>query len=124
MIPSIFQHVLQYPAVLAALGSSPTRFYGFGEARQGVAPPYAVWQVVTGSPENYLDCPPDYDNTTIQIDVYGHSEAAGADAIAAATALRDAIQNRAHITRWGGQQRERDTKLYRISFDVSWFEPR
>lgn len=121
MIPSIFQHVIQNPAVIAALGSSPTKFYGFGDAPQGVTGTYAVWQVVSGSPENYLDCPPNYDNTTIQIDVYGDLPGPVATA---ATALRDAIQSRAYITRWGGQQRERDTKLYRISFDVSWFESR
>lgn len=51
MTPPIVQACLQSPAVTALLGvGTGMRLYSFGEAEQGVAKPYAVWQVVSGSP--------------------------------------------------------------------------
>ncbi|SFY16254.1 DUF3168 domain-containing protein [Azotobacter vinelandii] len=120
MFPPIFSVVAADPAVTALLGSPP-RLYPFGEAPQGVASPYAVWQVVGGSPENYLGQRPDIDGMTLQIDVYA---AAASAARAVAAALRDAIEPHAYITRWSGENRDPDTSNYRTSFDVDWLVPR
>ena len=119
MTPSIFPLVAADAGVTALLGTAPVRFWPFGQAPQNPAHPYAVWQVVGGSPENNLDCPPDVDRLTVQIDIYGGESA---PAINAAVAIRNAIEPRAHVTSYRGQSREPETMLYRVSFDVSWFE--
>lgn len=121
MYPPIFQVVSADPAVTAMLGTDPVRLYPFGEAPEGVPLPYAVWQLVSGSPENYLAGRPDIDGFTLQIDVYA---ATGASARAVGAALRDSIELRAHITRWGGESKDEETGRYRLSFDVDWKTPR
>ena len=102
--------------VLAALGD-PLRLYDFGDAEQDGAKPYAVHQVVYGNPENYLNQTPDADNIGVQFDVYGLDMKL---AKAAARALRNAFEAVAHVTGYGTQSRERDTRLYRITFTVEF----
>ena len=121
MYPPIFEVCKADAAVVALLGSNPLRFYPFGEAPQKVAKPYAVWQQVGGAPENYLAGRPDIDGFTLQIDVYA---ATGASARAVGAALRDSIELRAHVTRWGGESKDEATGRYRLSFDVDWLTPR
>lgn len=121
MFPPIFAVCAASAAVKALLGSNPVRLYPFAEAPQGVIHPYAVWQIVGGSPENYLNQVPDLDGFSLQVDVYA---ATGTSARDVAKALRDAIEPIAHITRWGGESKDPDTASYRISFDVAWLTPR
>lgn len=121
MYPPIFEVVAADSDVQTNLGVSPTRFYPFGEAPQGVSTPYAVWQFVTGSPENYLNQVPDLDSMSIQVDVFADT---ASDARDVAQALRDAIEPHAHIISWRGEQREEDTRSYRVSFDVDWLVSR
>lgn len=121
MIPPIFPLCIESPAVLLAFGNSPTRVYPFGLIEKPPALPYAVWQTVGGSPENYLAQRPDVDALTTQVDVYAKDEAS---LIEGATALRDAFEPRGYITRWGGQMLDPETKLLRLSFDVDWLVPR
>ena len=61
--------------VKALIGSNPVRLYLFGEAPQGVTYPYAVWQSVGGTPENFLAGRPDADSYTTQVDVYAVAHA-------------------------------------------------
>lgn len=118
MFPPIFQLCAGDAGVKSALGSNPVRLYPFGQAPQGVVLPYAVWQIVSGGPENYLGNLPDVDSYTVQVDVY----ADGASSVrSAAKALRDAIEPHAHIVGWRGESRNPDTQRYRLSFDVDWF---
>jgi hypothetical protein len=121
MYPPIFKVVSQAPAAAALLGNSPVRFWPFGEAEENAALPYAVWQTIAGSPENYLGDLPDMDGYTLQVDVYGSSIST---VQSAARAIRDALEPHAHIVAWRGESREQDTKLYRISFDVDWLVQR
>lgn len=121
MFPPIFQVSAADPAVTNLLGAAPVRLWPFGEAPEGAALPYAVWQLVSGSPENYLAGRPDMDGFTLQIDVYA---ATGASARSVGEALRDAIELRANITRWGGESKDKETGRYRLSFDVDWLTPR
>lgn len=118
MTPPIVQACLQSPTVTALIGAGTgMRLYSFGEAEQGVAKPYAVWQIVSGSPENYLAGRPDLDSVTLQVDVY----AATADsARRVRDAIRDAVELDAYVTRWGVEGRDPETKNYRASFDVDW----
>lgn len=118
MTPPIVQACLNSPAVTALLGvGTAMRLYSFGEAEQGVAKPYAVWQVVSGGPENYLAGRPDLDSVTLQVDVYAIT---GDSARAVRDAIRDAVELDAYITRWGDEGRDPETKNYRASFDVDW----
>ncbi len=121
MFPPIFQVAAADPGVTAVLGTSPVRLFPFGEAPEGVTLPYAAWQLVSGSPENYLAGRPDIDGFTLQIDVYA---ATGSSARAVGKALRDAIELNAYIVRWGGESRDNETNRYRLSFDVDWLTPR
>jgi hypothetical protein len=107
--------------VTALIGTSPVRLYLFGEAPQRTAKPYAVWQTISGSPENFINQTPDVDSYLLQIDVYADS-ASSARAVAAV--LRDALEPVAHITRWGGESIDPDTNARRYSFDVSWIVQR
>lgn len=121
MFPPIFTVAAADPAVTALLGSNPTRLYPFGQAPQGVVYPYAVWQGFGGSPENYLSGRPDIDGFTLQVDVYADT---GTSARAVAEAIRDAIELKAYITRWGGESRDPETGHYRVSFDLDWYVAR
>lgn len=121
MYPPIFQVCAATPAVTALLGIGPTRLFPFGEAPQGVSLPYAVWQTIAGNPENYMDCPPDTDQHTLQIDVYART---GHQAREVANALRVAVEPYAHVTRLNGESTDPDTGHKRSSFDVDWFVTR
>lgn len=121
MYPPIFSVCAANAGVQTSLGVSPTRLYPSGEAPSGVALPYAVWQMVTGIPQNYLGKAPDIDSFTVQIDVFA---ATATEARNAAEALRDAIEPNAHITAWRGESRDAETRNYRYSFDLDWFVPR
>lgn len=121
MYPPIFAVCSSNLQVQAELGALPCRLYLFGEAPKGVATPYAVWQVVFGSPQNYLGKVPDIDKYTLQIDIYANSAAEARDV---AEALRGAIEPEAYVTSWRGESREPDTNLFRYSFDVDWMVKR
>lgn len=118
MFPPIFKVCSQNAGVTALLGTSPVRLYLFGEAPQEVQKPYAVWQLIGGRPENYINQRPDIDVFNVQVDVYANS---ASSARAVAKAIRDAVEDSAHITSWRGESRETETTLYRSSFDLDWF---
>lgn len=121
MAPPLFSVCSASNAVKSLLGFSPVRLWPFGEAIQGAAKPYAVWQVIGGAPENYINQVPDADRYALQVDVYAET---AASAQSVAEALRDAIEPHAHITAWRGTSREPDTRLYRFSFDIGWIVQR
>lgn len=122
MTPPIFQACSQDPAVTTLLGSgADMRLYSFGEAPEGVTKPYVVWQLVNGNPENYLAGRPDVDGFSLQVDIYGTT---GNSVRQVRDAIRDAIELRAYVTRWGGEARDPTTKNYRTSFDVDWIVQR
>lgn len=115
--PPIFPICFASTQLKTLLGSAPMRLWPFGEAEEGATLPYAVWQVIYGNPENYLDCAPDLDHWTIQVDVYAND---GISARTAASAIASAIETSAYVVRYNSDMREKDTGLYRNSFDVDW----
>ena len=117
MTAPIFQVCAASPAVTALLGTGPTRIFPHGEAPEGTAKPYAVWQVVSGSPLNYLNCVPSTDRYGLQVDVYA-ATASSADAVV--TAMRLVIGQHAYITGFGIDGKDKDTHSYRKGFDVAW----
>ncbi|HBO0984400.1 TPA: DUF3168 domain-containing protein [Pseudomonas aeruginosa] len=118
MYAPIFKVCSQNPGVVALLGAKPTRLYLFAEAPDQPGRPYATWQTFGGEPENYLAHRPDIDSFSLQVDVFADT---AAQVRAVATAIRNAIELRATITRWSGEERDDPTDLYRISFDVDWW---
>lgn len=123
MTPPIFQVCYANSGVQAVLSETGgrLRLYPFGEAPQDDSKPYAVWQVVSGQPENYLGQTPDIDYIGVQVDVYALQVS---DAREVAIALRNAIEPVAHIVRWDGEWREPQTKFYRVAFTIDWFTDR
>lgn len=121
MIAPIFSVCAASQAVKNLLGTKPVRFYPFGMQDDIIVYPYAVWQNIDGFTENYLNQRPDADRYSLQVDVYGDTDA---DVIAVARALRDAIEGKAYITRWGEQSRNDSTMKYCYSFDVDWITTR
>ena len=122
MTPDIYA-TCNTTAVRALLktGTGELRFYAWGMAPQNVAKPYAVWQLVGGSPENYLGDIPDIDGSTVQVDVYA---ASSASARAVAEALRAEIEKAAYVTFVRGEGRDPTTLAYTYGFDSDWFTPR
>lgn len=122
---NLFQLAKADPAVTALLGSAVTRFWAFGNAPQKGMPnyglPYAVYQMVYGSPENYVNQRPDMDNAGYQVDCYSQT---AEQARQVAAALSYSLEGAAHVTAWNGEDRETETNLYRVSFTVESWTPR
>lgn len=117
MYPPIFETLSADTSITGIFGANPVRIYPFGEADQKTPRPYAVWQVVSGSPENYLEGDADMDRFTIQVDVYARD----ADiARTSAKTIRNVLRNRAYITSFNGEFRDSVTRDYRYSFNVDW----
>lgn len=117
MNPPVFQVVASNPAVQALLGIDPTRLWPFGEGDPNPELPYAVWQTVYGSPQNYLAQVPDVDTWGTQIDVFA---AEGTEARDAARAIRDVVELSAYVVAYNGESRDAVTRNYRYSFTVDW----
>lgn len=131
MFPPIFSIAAADSSVKAIFGAGvtgdPVRFWAFGDgprAPDGTPAhgnPYATWQIVTGSPENYLDKSPDIDGHGVQIDVYAASISAVREG---AQALRDCLQEHGYVTSWNGEIRDFPTGLYRVSFTMGFLTER
>lgn len=118
MFPPIFSICAADATVKSLLGVTPTRLYPFGKAPENVTRPYAVWQQITGTPENFIGDVPDIDSYTVQVDVYSLDEATARQV---AQALRNAIEPSAHIVAWRGESIDPETGDSRISFDVDFW---
>lgn len=121
MFPPLFQTAAADSAVQSLLGTDPVRLWPFGEADPAPTYPYAVWQIITGIPQNYLGQPPDVDSFGIQVDVYAKS---AEEARAVAQVLRAAIEPAAYVTAYNGEFRDTITRNYRYSFSVDWIVTR
>ncbi|MBD8790963.1 DUF3168 domain-containing protein [Pseudomonas syringae] len=119
--PPIFQVALADPAVTALLGVSPLRLYLFGLAPARPQRPYCVWQVIRGSPENYLAGRPDTESYGLQVDVYA---ATADEARRVGHALEYSVELDARIAGYNGENRDTETGLYRYGFDVDWIVQR
>lgn len=105
------------PTVLSLLGSPEPRIYPFGTSPQDGTKPYAVYQWIGGDPFNMLNCRPDADQISLQVDVYAPTQSASTTI---AKAIRYAIETQCYITLYIGNLRDEDTKLYRTSFQLDW----
>lgn len=120
MLPPILTTLQASATVRSLLGARP-RVWRMGRAEQGGEKPYAVWQVVSGVPENTLSESPAIDRASVQIDVYSKVDA---DCEQIAAAIRDQLETVTHMTGWRASEREEQTNLYRISMDFDYWLPR
>lgn len=116
MLPPIYTWLKASNAVKAIIGNTP-RVYRHGEAPQDIAQPYVTWALVAGVPDNELSAVPKSDRYTVQVDCW-HQTDAGIESLA--TAIRNAIEPYAYMTAIPINNRDAETKLYRIAlqFDV------
>ena len=120
MYPPIFELCEVDADVITNLGD-PVRLFIFGDAKGTTLKPYAVWQTIGGAPENILNGTPDIDEFTIQVDVYSDSKESTRNV---AKALRNVIEQHAHIVFWGGEGRDPVTRNHRYTFRADWFVER
>jgi NMD protein affecting ribosome stability and mRNA decay len=120
--PPVFSLAAGSAAVVALLGSNPVRVWPFGQAPQNETRPYAVHQLIYGSPENSMSCTPDIDNTGIQIDVYAQTASAAREVVRALTDAFEAAHNQ--VVAWNGETKDVPTGLYRVSFTVEFWTGR
>jgi hypothetical protein len=121
MIPPLLQYAAASAQVTELLGNNPLRFWPFGDAPQpghrldGI--PYAVWQLVYGAPDNYVNQQPDADGIGVQVDAYG---ATATEARQVLIALRGALEPYGLVTAYNGEDRDPPTKLYRASLTIEF----
>ncbi len=118
MYPDIFDLVADSVTATDLIGTSPVRFWPAGHVRQNEERPYAVHQLVYGTPENTLSCVPDVDNLAIQVDAYAKTVS---DSRAVGAAVRDAIEPAAHMVAHNGETWEPETGLYRVSMTFEFW---
>lgn len=119
--PPLQQIAANDPDVTALLGVTPTRLWPFGLAPQNEPMPYAVHQLVYGTPENTLACPPSVDNLGIQLDTYAKTVT---DTRAVAEALRRAFEEIGYVVALNGEFWEPATGLWRSSFTLEVWQDR
>lgn len=121
MTAPLFKRCATNADVTALLGTDPVRVFPFGLAPLNVMKPYAVWQVVGGTPENLLAGRPSIERQLLQIDVYADSAEQARTVLAT---IEHAIELECYVTRYSGESRDPDTQSYRSSMDVDWLVPR
>lgn len=119
--PNIFQIVSADAGVIALLGNNPTRFFPFARAPKLAPMPYAVYQVYSGIPQNYIDKTPDIDNKGTQIDIYAKT---AEDAENVYNAVRDALEPHFHMTNFTTPERDGETDEYHVRMEFDVWQPR
>jgi len=107
--------------LVTALAAITTRVYRT-QAEENAVAPYAVWTIVSAVPENQISGAPETDNSRIQCDFYSLSQSQSRQMCQAA---QDAIEaTNANVIFGPTETRESDTKLWRWSFDSSYWTSR
>lgn len=115
MLPPIFQTLTSSSLITDIVG---TKVFPYGDAPQDITRPYVTWHIVSGVPQNSLSEVPDIDNISIQVDCW-HPVAAGLEELA--TAVRNRIEPYAHMTNIPLNDRDRETRLYRMTLQFDWW---
>jgi hypothetical protein len=116
MLPPIFRLLKASVSVAAILGAQP-KVYRHGQAPQGTQPPYVTWTVIGGAPENTLSEAPSTDRIVVQVDCY-HSTDEGIEQLAAA--VRAALEGDAYCTGIPLDQREPETRWFRMALQFDF----
>lgn len=117
ILPPIYA-LLSNAAAVAAIVDD--RIYPHAAAPQDVTRPYITWYMIGTDVQNTLSELPQIDGVGVHIDCW-HQSPNGATTLA--KEVRDAIEPVAHMTGIPVNERERDTKLYRIGLQFDyWLE--
>lgn len=117
MFPKVYR-TIRTPSVSAIVDD---RIGRHGEVAQTENQPYIVWQIVTGSAFDNLSAAPGGDFTTVQIDCY-HATDAGVEQLA--KAVRAALDGVLIVNRVVVNNRDPDTKLYRVGLEADFIDQR
>lgn len=117
MFPKVYR-TIRTPAVATIVD---TRIGRHGEVSQTEQRPYIAWQIVVGQPYDNLSSAPGGDFTTVQLDCY-HPTDAGAEALA--LAVRAALDVALICNRVVLDNRDPDTKLYRVGMEADFIDQR
>lgn len=115
MLPPIYALLSGASAVTALVS---TRIYPHGEAPQDVTEPYVTWFLVVATPLLRLEGTPDRDHCMIQLDCW-HPTSAGV--VDLATAVRNALETVCHVTEIVLNQRDFETRLYRLAIQADYW---
>ncbi len=86
-------------------------------APNGVQPPYAVWQTISGQANNHLDAPANFDDTQYQVMVY---DTDSKRAYELSAAIRAVLEQHSWIMNPSISQYDNKAKLYGRGFDANW----
>lgn len=119
MLPPVHAALMASTAVTNLIGSTPARAFRHGEAPQNVVAPYVTWSVF-GVAENGLSgaCA---DVWRVQIDCWSNGDA---QVETLAAAVRAAIEPKAHLQSYDNDERDTETRRYRISMSFDWITSR
>lgn len=115
MFPPMYALVAADPACIGILGDPPRCFFGLAE--ENTARPYVVWHLTGGSPENVFDGPPPHDHFAGQVDIVADDQTSF---IAAATAVRAAIERVGNVTSYNPGGVNAETGRFEYSFDAEF----
>ena len=115
MLPPIYSILSAATAVSAIVGN---RIYPHADAPLDVIAPYVTWFVVSAPAEIQLSGTPAHDRFTVQVDCW-HPTSTGVTALA--SAARAALEAQCNVTNLLLNQRDPDTKLYRIALQLDYF---
>lgn len=121
MLPPVFVQLKSSADVRNFVGNNPPRIWRKhvpDEIPRPLTQPYVTWFLVAGTPELNLSDPPPVDRGTVQIDCY-HQTDKGCELLA--DAVRKSIEEIAHVTSILIDEREPETKLYRMAMQADIF---
>ena len=118
MIPSVYALLSSDPTVSGLVGS---KIYPAGRAPQGVGHPYVTWQLITATPENYVNDRSDIDAQRVQVNCWAREEP---DARQVVEAARAALEGEAHVIYGPVQIVDDSTRDYGYAFDVQFWTSR
>lgn len=108
----------------AFLEMSGGRVWRHGRAPRARTTPYAVWQVISATPENCLSDSPGEDRVAIQLDLYHASDDPEAGIDRLAFLARRALERFCVCTGAPINERDSESDLYRVALQFDWFWPR
>jgi len=115
MLPPVYRDLKNSTRVVEIVAD---RIFRRGVVALPQSGPYLTWFLVTGVPENTLSETPAVDRMTVQIDVWAPTDK---QCEVLATAVRDALEDKAHMTGMPIDGRDPDTKLWRLALEFDYF---
>jgi hypothetical protein len=117
MLPLVYSVIAAGTGVSALVG---TRIYRHGTAPQDVTAPYVTWSAPGGFAENAFDGA-SADVWRVNVDCWSDGDA---QIETLAEAVRTAMEPYAHLSSYYADERDFETRRYRIGMSFDWIGPR